>query len=200
MLSKRRQSRWSISFNLKSLLGIWARVSAEHIDRADFQRVNQSDRSHYLKWTHQNSSRRQLYRGVGKLHHRWITSYTPFNYLLSKVFCKKSQTCKTKTSRWKRFIQNYAKISTLWGIWAKNWYKDFIHLLFPNFGKLESFQNYFPIFRKKIFLQFIGQNFFQIEIEIRNFLIFQSLEKADEWNLYLQNPSFISANSMAKFC
>ena len=47
---------------------------------------------------------------------------------------------------------------------------------------------------------FIGQNFFQIEIEIRNFLIFQSLEKADEWNLYLQNPSFISANSMAKFC
>jgi len=58
----------------------------------------------------------------------------------------------------------------------------FIHLLFPNFGKLETFQIYFQIFGK-IFFQFsnIWKNDFpKIGKQIGNFPIFQILEKADE--------------------
>ena len=58
----------------------------------------------------------------------------------------------------------------------------FIHLLFPNFGKLETFQIYFPIFGK-IFFQFSNfwkNDFPKIGKQIGNFPIFQILEKADE--------------------
>ena len=64
----------------------------------------------------------------------------------------------------------------------------FIHLLFPNFGKLETFQIYFPIFGK-IFFQFSNfwkNDFPKIGKQIGNFPIFQILEKADEWCLWLK--------------
>ena len=61
-------------------------------------------------------------------------------------------------------------------------HNGFVYLVFPNFGKLETFQIYFPIFGK-IFFQFL--NFWKIDFpkigkQIGNFPIFQILEKADE--------------------
>ena len=74
------------------------------------------------------------------------------------------------------------KMQHLCLIFFKIWYLGFIHLLFPNFGKLETFQIYFPIFGK-IFFQFSNfwkNDFPKIGKQIGNFPIFQILEKADE--------------------